>query len=187
MTLVRSMGLILGLAGVAVLLTSGDSGLTEGGRPMLAGVYALIAVLSIAAGGVYAKQYAGQYRPTEVVGIHFVSGSIVIATTTLIIEGAPAGLTGNAWALIVYMALGSTVLPFILYYWMIRTVSATFASMAGYLVTLIAVIAGMVFLDERLQPGILIGGVLILVGVVIGERAERAARRSIPVEEALGH
>ena len=169
-------GLILGFAGVAALLGSGDSGLAGGGKPVVAGFLSLVAVASIAVGGVYAKHHAGAYQPLEVTGVHFVSGSIVIVAAMLIVEGASPGPSGKAWVLLGYMAVFTTFLPFVLYYWMLRSVSATFASIAGYLVPPIAVISGMVFLDERLQPGIVLGGLLILAGVLVTDRAERRGR-----------
>ncbi len=173
LSVMKVTGLLIGLAGVAALLLSGDSGLAEGGRPVFAGVMAIIVVISIAWGGVYSKRYAGEYRPDQVTGIHFISGSIVMVIAALVVEGTPASVSGDAWMLMAYMAIGSTVVPFILYYWMLQSTSATFASLAGYLVVFISVIAGMVFLDEQLQPGLIAGGALILLGVLIAERAER--------------
>ena len=168
----RSVGLVVALGGVATLLLSGDSGLAEGGRPVLAGVLGIIAVVSIAYGGTYAKRYAGRYEALDVTGIHFASGAVMIAVAMVVAEGVPGSQTAEAWTLMGYMAVLSTFMPFVLFYWMLRKVSATYASMVGYIVPLIAVAAGMTFLDERLQPGIIIGGLLILIGVVITDRAE---------------
>lgn len=176
----RVSGLVVGFAGVALLLSSGDSGLAEGGRPVLAGMLSLIGVVSIAAGGVYAKRHAGGYDPFEVTGVHFVSGTAIMAVTALVAEGLPPGMGGRSWAVLVYMGLGTTFLPFVLYYWMLRRVSATFASTAGYLVPPIAVAAGIVLLSERLESGIVAGGVLILAGVIIGDRAERRRLTALP-------
>ncbi len=172
----RMAGLAIGFCGVALLIGSGDAGIPGGGRPVVAGVLSLVGVLSIAAGGVYAKHHAGGYEPLEVTGVHFVSGTVVMVIATAIAEGAPRGMPGSSWAIVVYLALVSTFVPFTLYYWMLRQVSATFASLAGYLVPPIAVAAGILFLSERLERGILLGGVLILAGVLIADRAERRAR-----------
>ena len=169
----RVAGLIAGFAGVTLLLSSGDSGLAESGRPVLAGVLSLVGVVSIALGGVYAKRHAGGYDPFEVTGIHFVSGTVIMAIVALAVEGAPVGLGARSWAVLLYMGIGTTFIPFTLYYWMLRRVSATFASTAGYLVPPIAVAAGIILLSERLESGIVAGGALILAGGVIGDRAER--------------
>ena len=177
----RLVGLVIGFLGVALLLSSGDSGLAEGGQPVLAGVLSLVGVVSIAVGGIYAKRHAGGYDPFEVTGVHFVSGTIIMAVAAFFAEGLPAGIGGGSWALLIYMGLISTFLPFTLYYWMLRRVSATFTSMAGYLVPPIAVCAGVVFLSERLESGIVLAGLLILAGVIIGDRSERRAVSPVPL------
>jgi drug/metabolite transporter (DMT)-like permease len=169
----RFIGLTIALSGVAVLLVSGDSGLAEGGRPLLAGLLGLVSVLSISFGGVYAKRYAGQYRALDVSGVHFVTGSLVIVAAMLVAEGPPGGETAVAWGMLAYLGVAATFMPFALFYWLLRRVSATYASMVGYVVPLIAVAAGLVFLDERLQAGMVIGGLLILVGVVVTDRSYR--------------
>ena len=69
-------------------------------------------------------------------------------------------------------------MPFLLWYWMIRYVTATYASAIGYVVPLIAVIVGMILLDEKLQPGLVIGGALILAGVILTDRLEQRRLRS---------
>jgi drug/metabolite transporter (DMT)-like permease len=169
----RLLGLTIALAGVAALLASGDSGLTEGGRPLLAGVLGLGAVIAISYGSVFAKRYAGQYGSLEVSGVHFVSGSLLIAASMFVAEGPPGSVSVAAWGMLVYMGVACTFMPFLLYYWLLRRVSATYASMAGYVVPIIAVVAGLVFLDERLQPGIVAGGLLILAGVLVTDRSYR--------------
>ncbi|HLA66232.1 MAG TPA: DMT family transporter [Acidimicrobiia bacterium] len=178
----RLVGLLAGFVGVTLLMISGDSGLADGGQPVLAGVLSLIGVVSIAVGSVYAKRHAGGYDPFEVVGVQFVSGTAIMVVATVLTEGAlPLSLGGGSWALLVYMGVVSTFVPFALYYWMLRRASATFASMAGYLVPPIAVVSGIVFLSERLEKGIILGGLVILAGVILGDRAER---RSGGVERA---
>lgn len=180
MSVWKAVGLVVGFSGVAVLLLSGDSGLTEGGRPIVAGLLGLLSVTSISAGGVYAKHHAGEYDPLDVTGVHFLSGTFLVVIATLAVEGGPVTESGQAWLALVYMALISTVLPMVLYYWMLRRISATYASLAGYVVPVIAVVAGVLVLDEVLAPGILLGGLLILIGVIVADRAERRPRPVTP-------
>jgi drug/metabolite transporter (DMT)-like permease len=156
-----------------VLFLAGDSGLAQGGRPLVAGLFGLGAVVAISAGSVYAKLYAGQYEPLDVTGVHFASGTLIIGVITLMVEGGPPTVTGQAWLLLVYMAIASTVVPMVLYYWLLKTVTVTYAALAGYVIPVVAITAGVVLLDEQLQPGIIVGGLLILIGVLATDRAER--------------
>jgi drug/metabolite transporter (DMT)-like permease len=171
----RLVGLVVALSGVVVLLGSGDSGLAEGGRPVFAGSLALAAVVSISWGGVYAKRYAGRYRALDVSGVQFLSGSLMIVAAMLVAEGVPGGETALTWGMLTYLGVVATFMPFVLFYWMLRRVSATYASLVGYLVPSMAVVSGIVFLDERLQAGMVAGGLLIFVGVVLTDRSYRMA------------
>lgn len=178
----KVIGMTLGLAGVIILLTSGDSGLVAGGRPGLAGALGLASAFSIAAGSVYAKQHVDGYATLEVAGVQFVAGAAMILAATLVAEGGPAVPDGGSWLLLLYMGLVSTFVPFVAYYWLLRRISASFASTIGYIVPLIAVVAGIVLVDELLQTGIVVGGALILLGVAVTDRLEarvksRAASR----------
>jgi drug/metabolite transporter (DMT)-like permease len=77
-------------------------------------------------------------------------------------------------------AVGS-VLPFLLFFWLLRRVSATKASLVGYIIPLVSLTAGIVLLDEKLQLGIGFGGLLILAGVVLTDRSERRKFPAAPV------
>ncbi len=177
----RVVGLAVALAGVAVLLASGDSGLASGGRPLLAFGLGVGAVLAIAYAGIYAKRYAGRYEPFEVSTVQFSVGTLLLLVAMAIVEGAPVNQTAAAWSLLAYMALASTFVPFTVFYFLLRRVSATFASVIGYVVPLVAVTTGALFLHERLEPGILIGGALILAGVLITDRVEGRGAARPPV------
>lgn len=173
----RVAGLVVALAGVATLMLSGDSGLAEGGRPLYAGILGLISVLAISYGGVYAKRFAGQYRNLDASGIHFLSGTLVIAVIWLFGDGLPRAESLRALSLMAYLGLVSTFAAFALYYWLLQRVSATYASLTGYVVPVFAIVSGIVLLDERLQPGIVLGGSLILLGVIITDRSYRRPGR----------
>ena len=138
----KLIGLLTGFVGVGALLVSGDSGLESGGRPLFAAALAIISVTSIGYASVYAKRHAGTYDPTEVTGLQFIYAAPVLLVPLLFVEGLPTGVSGTGWAVIVYMGAVSTYLPFYLYYRLLRTVSATTASLIGYVVPLIALVGG---------------------------------------------
>jgi drug/metabolite transporter (DMT)-like permease len=181
LTFIKIVGLLIGFGGVAVLLLSGDSGLAEGGRPVLAGVLSLGAIVSISVGSLFAKYHAGEYDPIDATGLQHAVGVIIIAVAMIVVEGGPRMETGRAWLLLGYMAVVSSFIPMMLYYWLLRQVTATYASLAGYVIPVIAIVAGVVFLGEELQPGIVLGGLLIFVGVLVTDRAERGPRPVAPI------
>ncbi len=169
----KVIGLIVGFAGVAALLLSGDSGLGAEGRPLVAAALALVSVVAIGYGGAYAKRYAGRYDTMEMIGIQFGASAVLLIPAMLLLEGVPTSIAAPGWTLIVYMAVASTFLPFYLYYRLLRTTPATTVALVGYLVPLVSLIGGVLLLGERIESGIVIGGALILTGMVITDRAGR--------------
>jgi drug/metabolite transporter (DMT)-like permease len=170
--LAKVAALTVALTGVALLLFSGDSGLAEGGRPLLAAGLAAIGVISIGYAGVYAKQAAATYDPITLTTVQFGTGTVLLLGL-LAFEGIPKDISLWGWTLILYLASIGGVVPFLLYYWVLRHVSSTAAATIGYMVPLVALIAGIVLLDEQLQLGLAVGGMLILTGVVLTGRVER--------------
>lgn len=174
----KAVGLGIAFAGVAILLVSGDSGLESGGRPVLAAVLSLGAVTSISFAGVYARGRASEFDPMELAFMQFVVGIGLIGATMMFWEGLPGPISTWGWLLILYMAVVGSVLPFLIFFWLLQQVTVTKASLIGYVVPLISLTAGILLLDEKLQAGIALGGLLILAGVILTDRAERGMTTS---------
>ena len=169
----KLLALFIALAGVAFLLLSGDSGLSEGGRPTLAVGLALVGVVSVGYAGVFAKKHAGEYDPVTMAGLQFAFGAVWLGTAMAFLEGAPTDVSALGWAFTVTAGLSATVLPFLLFYWLIQHVSATNFSLTGYIVPVLTLVGGIVLLDEQLQTGIIVGGALVAVGMVLSDREAR--------------
>lgn len=166
----KLFGLFVAFTGVAALLLSGDSGLAEGGRPLVAIGLGLTSVASIGYAGVFAKRHAGSYDPIMLTGLQFGFGAVWLTTAMLFIEGLPTGLSADGWWLIFFLAIAATFMPFLLYYWLIQYISATEGSLVGYLSPFVGLIGGILLLDEKLQRGIVIGGVLVFAGMILSDR-----------------
>jgi drug/metabolite transporter (DMT)-like permease len=147
--------------------------LAEGGRPVLAFGLGIVAVVSISVSGIIAKHQSHHYGVLEITGIQSALAFVWLTVVTLFVEGTPAVPTTWAMVLLGYLVLMGSVVPFLLFYWLLRHVSTTRASLIGYLVPFVALVTGIVLIDERLEAGIAIGGLLILAGVMWTDRAER--------------
>ncbi|MGD2051119.1 MAG: DMT family transporter [Acidimicrobiia bacterium] len=179
--LVKVIGLTVSLVGVGVLLLSGDSGLASGGRPLVAAALSMVAVVGASFAGVYAKRHVGSYSPLELTGMQFGIGAVVLLVAMLIAEGVPPTISPWGWFLILYLAVFGSIMPYTLFYWLLGEVTVTKASLIGYIVPLVALGTGALLLDERIQIGIALGGILILGGVILTDRSERTPRPILPV------
>jgi drug/metabolite transporter (DMT)-like permease len=169
----KVVGLVVALAGVAFLSLTGDSGLEEGGRPLVSLALGVAAVVCIGIANIYAKKRSASYDPVEVTGMQFALGALILIPLTAVVEGWPSEITGLGWLLLLYLGLVGSVLPFLVYYWVLQHVSVTRAQIIAYLVPLVALTSGIIVLDEKLEIGIAVGGGLILLGVIITGAAER--------------
>jgi len=184
LTKAKLLALFMAFSGVAALLLSGDSGLAEGGRPLLAVGLGLTSVISIGYAGTFAKRHAGEYDPVMLTGLQFGFSAIVLVTAMLVFEGVPLDVTAKGWGLMAFMSVSATFMPFLLFYWLLQYISATDASLIGYLVPFVALIGGIVLLGEQLQAGIVVGGFLVFTGMVLADRAGRRATRAAEVAVA---
>ena len=182
----KVIGLSVGFAGVVALLASGDTGLGEAGRPMLAAGLSVVGVAAIGYAGAFARRHAGAYDATTVTGVQFVLGGLLLIPAMLVIEGLPTGISTQGWSLILYLGIASTFVPFMIFYVLLKTISATSVSLIGYLVPLVALGGGILLLGEQLELGIAVGGLLIFAGMILTDRAGRSIGHDsiIPTPEA---
>jgi drug/metabolite transporter (DMT)-like permease len=177
LSMAKLAALFVSFSGVAFLLLSGDSGLSEGGRPAVAAGLALISIASIGFSGAFAKRHAGMYNPITITGLQFGFSVIWLIPAMFLIEGAPTGISQKGWVLIVVMAVAGAVIPFLLFFWLLERIEVTQAALVGYMVPFMALIGGVVLLDEDLQTGIILGGALVFAGLVLSDaRSRRDAR-----------
>jgi drug/metabolite transporter (DMT)-like permease len=174
----KLLALFIAFTGVAALMLSGDSGLAEGGRPFVAVGLGLTAVISIGYAGTFAKRHVGEYDPVMLTGLQFGFSAVVLVMAMLAIEGLPLDVTAKGWGLMVFMSVSATFMPFLLFFWLLQYISATDASLIGYLVPFVALIGGLLLLGEQIQAGIVVGGILVFTGMVLADRAGRKAARA---------
>ena len=102
-------------------------------------------------------------------------GAIILAAVVPVIAEVPLQYDAETWALLAFLAVGATVIPYFAFFWATSHASATLVSLSGYIAPLVAVILGVVLLDEQIQGSIVVGGLLILTGVIIADRAARGS------------
>lgn len=160
----RAVGIVIGLAGMALLI--GPNALEGGGT--LYGVLAmLLLTLGYASGNIYARIIPAPEPIRLAFGQQVVSGvaALLIALPTVGLAGFD-GAARHALPLLA-LALFSTAMPIFLFMRLITRAGATRASMTGYLIPTVAVIVGVLVLGEPVAPRQILGGAIVLLGVAI--------------------
>lgn len=161
-------GLLIGLAGTAIIGFSGESGLAEGGDIGLGFAFAGAGVVTAALSGVIQRRYAPMHDTVALALPMFAAGAVVaVAAGMLIGFDDVRTYESNLWVLLVILAIGSTLMPFGLTLYASKHASATIVAMTAYIAPMVAVIGGALLLDEQITPAIAIGAMFAVIGVAM--------------------
>lgn len=173
LTPIRVAGLAVAFAGVAAIVAED---VDDTGR-LWAIALALVAVALYAFSGVYAKRrLSGLVSPMALAGGQVMGAALVTLPVSLVVAPMPhpSALTAVQIFALVGIGVISTGLARVLFYVLMDRVGATNTSLAAYLIPVVAVVLGAIFLDERLGPVTVLGGVLVVVGLWLSQRPGRA-------------
>ncbi|HEX9681150.1 MAG TPA: DMT family transporter, partial [Anaerolineales bacterium] len=185
-TLPRLAGLLLGFAGVVILAGRSSSPVAPaaaaGGLDL--GVLAIVAaVMSYAVSAVFARRTLRGVPHLVAAFVPLVIADSVswigAATLEAPIEIPQAPLT---WLAVVWLGLFGSCAAYLVYFYLIQNVGATRTAQVAYLIALVGVALGVVFLDERLDWRLAAGAVLVLGGITVVSRfpAGRSKGRQLP-------
>ncbi|MGL4611932.1 MAG: DMT family transporter [Trueperaceae bacterium] len=169
MTLVKVAGLVLSLVGV-VILTGGGAG-----GSLLGQLAIVLAALSYATGTTFSRQVMGQeVHPLVVATGAMITTAVLlgVATFGLHLLGGPTFTALSAISpqvLWVTLALGTifTVGPHLLIYPTIQALGASTLNMNNFVVPVVGIVTGIVFLDEHLTVSAVVGTLAVLVGMFV--------------------
>jgi len=163
-TLQKGAGLLIGLAGVA-LLTGWNPSAVEV-PPFWAVGLTLGAAALYGVAGVYAKKYTGNIPPqAQATGTQMASAIMLLPPALFAMPQAMPSLL--VWANIVALATFSSALAFMLYFRLIANIGPVKTVSVNYLTPLFGVAGGVLFLGEKLTANILLGALAIFAGLTL--------------------
>ena len=170
-----SVGLLIGIAGVAVVVGwSPNSGIPIEHR-ILGDLMVLLAALSWAATSNLTKimlSWESGYSSLEIVVWYSVTGWALLFPWVIAENwGSSVPDPSSAeWITIAYLGVISTVLSYVLFAKGIELIGPTAASSYVFLVPVFGVLGGWLLLDEEIGASMILGFVLIVVGVTEVQR-----------------
>ena len=166
-------GVLLGFAGVAVLF-SGDLADLGGRQVAVAGLVLLLSPFFSALGSVMVKRWGGDVHPLSLTIVPMAIAAALVGGLAAAVERSrPPAFDAVSLAALLYLALAGSALTFTLWFWLLARVEATRASMIAYTVPVVAVIVGILFLDEPFTWRVGAGAVLVLLGTGLVLRQRR--------------
>lgn len=180
LTITKLCGIVLGLAGVAVIFSDqlrlGDIWSVWGSAAIILGA------LAAAYSNVLVKAEGAKFDLSVLVAGQMLCGLVPLLIFSLIKEGNPLALRWTPAAIfsIVYLALVGSVAAFMLYYWLVRHMDVTNTQLIALVTPVVAVLLGVMFLDEALTWRIALGGLGIFMGIGLIILRRRKPARDVP-------
>lgn len=179
----RALGLGLGFAGVLVVI---GPDMLRPGEASTQGTLAVVAATACyAAGAVWIRARLLGVNSTLLAGTSSMVAALLLTPLLLVVESVPDVTSLSTQVLLASagLALLSSGVAYVIYYWLLATLEATQASLVTYLIPLFALGWGAIVLNESLPLATLPGLALIAAGVWLVGRPRRApAGGALPIE-----
>jgi len=165
-------GLVLGFAGVALLLTP------SGNRIALVPALAVLGgAMSWAAGSIYSRRAALPDDPLVATAMEMTAGAVLFAVLGAV-RGEPgqldlARISVASAAAVGYLATAGSLAAFTCYVWLLRNARTSVVGTYAYVNPVVAVALGWAVLGERVSARTLVAGAIVVAAVAIMVMARR--------------
>ncbi|MFQ5603698.1 MAG: DMT family transporter [bacterium] len=178
MTVVKTTGVLLGIAGVTLIFSNQ---IRLENKYAFWGALAIVAAALVTAyAGILIKAHGSQLDPLVLTIGQMLVGFMPLLAAGLILEGNPLAhnWTLKAWLSLSYLALIGSSLTFVLLYWLMQKMAVTKTQLIPLASTLLAVILGNIILNEALNWRTTLGGLGILSGLALTSWGYKRAHES---------
>ncbi|WP_052422690.1 EamA family transporter [Nonomuraea candida] len=176
-------GVLVGFCGVAALSLNGGG--ESGGTTGI--VVILLASLSWSIGSFLSARIPMPPNVWTASAIEMLAGGMGLAVVGLSLGERldVTAVSGRSWAAVAYLVLVGSLVGFTAYTWLLGNAPISLVSTYAYVNPVVAVLLGVLVVDEHVTSQILLGGLVIIVGVALVVSTERRGRsRPAPVPEA---
>jgi len=175
MTPAKIFGVVMGVAGVGVIFSNQ---LSVAGPKALAGCAALVVGSACTAyANVLVKARGAKLNPAILAGGQMIFGLVPLLLVGISTEGNPFHYrwTGMAVISLLYLAIVGSVVAFLLYYWLVQHMDVTNTMLIALVTPVVAVILGMLVLNEELDWRTVAGGAMIMsgIGLIVLKRTKK--------------
>ena len=161
----RLTGVLLGLAGVAVVI--GPKTLTHFDLTSLGQLAILGAGLSYAFSGAYGRRAFAGVRPEVSAAAMLTASALIMVPTALTLNGLPPLPATQTFAALLYLSLIASAFAYRLFYNVLQVAGAGNLGLVALLIAPVAVLLGAIFFHEALPPTAFAGMALLTLGMVV--------------------
>lgn len=161
----RIIGVSVGFAGVVTLI--GPQELLHLGDDAIRQLAVAAAALCYAIAGILVRKLPGAKPEEHGAGVLIASSALLVPAALLTEQPWALTYSAEALAAALYLGVFPTALATILLISVITSRGVTFLSLNNYLIPVLGVLWGFLFLDEPITRAVLVALVLILLGIAI--------------------
>ncbi|MGC2332533.1 MAG: DMT family transporter [Candidatus Acidiferrales bacterium] len=181
-TTAKIAGMALAFFGVMLLETEG--GHVGHLSPAIGDAITFVSTTSFAVYSVLGKKILNASRTGKYDSISlnaFITAAAAVMLLPLAVQQAitldwkSVGWVG--WGGLIYMAVGSSVGAYTLFYWVLKHLDASRVAAINYVQPLLVIVLSVLFLGEHPTGHLISGGVFVLVGVYLVERVSASGAR----------
>ena len=161
------IGLALGLAGAAIVISARGAIAAESGIGLIC---AVIGLLGITAGTLWEKRFGKSHHPVAANLIQYAVGAVITLPLAYASEGMVICWNGEFVAVMAYLVIGNSIIALGLLLAMIRVGEVSRVSALFYLVPPLSALIAWPLLGERLAPLAWAGMAIAALGVALVSR-----------------
>ena len=162
-------GITISFVGVVVLAF--EHGISLQAATLRGDVFTLIASLAFTGFTVLGKRVAGRFSSLTLnCYVYFLAGLILSPLTIWKCSQLNwRAVSWQGWWALVYMALGTSVVAYLMWFWALRHLAASRLGVFTYMQPVLGTLMGIYILREPFTFRLVVAGVLVLVGVMLTE------------------
>jgi drug/metabolite transporter (DMT)-like permease len=176
----RTIGMVIGFGGVALLVTPGSATAAFGPRFLLGALLIQVSAMAWQGGSVYTKHALKHVPPLMSAALQALIGGVLLDLAGLAIGDAQRfHPTNRSLLALAYLTVFGTLVGYTAYTYALAHIRMSVISLYAYATPIVAVLLGWLVLGERLTWLSITAMAVILAGVALVQFGERR-RRSVP-------
>lgn len=164
-------GAVIGILGVLLLVAGGLGAIDPWGVAASAA-----GLVSSSLGFVLSKRWGATAAPVAASAWQLLFGGVLLLAVAVVFEGVPPVLDAGGWLGVAYVTLIGTALANVAWFHGLEHLSAGTVGIIGLLNPVTGVLLGVLLGGESLAVPQLLGILLVLAGILIGQQRMRRAR-----------
>ena len=165
----KASGMAIALAGIAVMAS--ENGISTHSPSLLGDVITMTGSIGFAMYVVLGKRVADRYDPLTMTALNHFAGALIVLPLA-IRQARLLGPKENwqaipwaGWGALLYMAVFSSAIAYVFYFWLLRYLEALQLSAFSYLLPILATILGILWFGEKGSWRQVLGGAIALGGL----------------------